>query len=815
MSKEEIEEKVNKDESMTFLDLWRISIYNWKWILFSIVVSIGFGIAYTTVSTPIYKRGASLLIKDDPKSGMGMMNNTVFSNLDILKTNTNVYNEMLTLQSPALMLETVKRLKLNMHYAEKGWLKNKDLYNQSPINVVLPDVGDESTLSFQIDLLPGKKVKLSEFDDNGKKLAGVVTGNMSSTLKTPSGNIVITPSEHYTINEDYKTILFAKQKSSLTAEAYNSALEVSLGDKDATIINLNLNSSSTQRAEDILNTLINVYNESWVEDKNKLAISTSGFIDKRLGMIENELGGVDNDISEFKSKNLIPDIQATTGLYMQEYFDNKSKILVLNNQISIIRYIRNYLKDPNLKNQLIPINSGTEGLNIEPQINEYNTLLLKRNNLIANSGENNPLLKDMDKSLSSMRASISQSVDNLLSTQNLQVDNLRRFENVTNQQIASNPNQAKYLISVERQQKIKEALYLYLLQKREENELSKAFTAYNTRVINPPSGSDIPIFPKKKYILLVAFVIGLGIPVLILFLLTNMDTSVRNRKDLEGLSIPLLGEIPFNGKLEKKSFWKRLFPAKRSDDDNTKNIPKIVVEDKKRNIINEAFRVVRTNLEFMNGADQDEKAGKVLMLTSFNANSGKTFIGINLARSLALTGKRVVVVDLDMRKSETSKIIKSPRPGLSNYLADFEDDFNKILYGTEYDKVDILPVGTMPPNPTELLLSSKLGPLFDYLRKTYDYIILDSTPVDVVADASIVGKYADLVVFVVRIGLLDRRLLPELETMYKNKRFKHMVTLLNGGLTHSGGRYGYHRYGYGYGYGYGYSYGYATSNQQD
>ena len=341
---------------------------------------------------------------------------------------------------------------------------------------------------------------------------------------------------------------------------------------------------------------------------------------------------------------------------------------------------------------------------------------------------------------------------------------------------------------MERQQKVKEELYLYLLQKREENELSQAFTAYNTRLITAPRGSMFPTAPRKMNILLVAFAVGLLVPAVGIFMKENMNTKVRGRKDLENLSIPFIGEIPqYSG--TKKKWWE--FKHRKRQDMKT-----IVVNEGNRNIINEAFRVLRSNMDFMASKDNNQH---VFVLTSFNPGSGKSFLAINIAISFAIKKKKILVIDGDLRHRTVSSYVDSPNKGLSDYLNNQIEDWKKIIVSYKgYTNLHILPIGTVPPNPTELLEDSKLAMLIEALRPEYDYIFIDCPPVDIVADAQIIEKWADRTIFVVRSGLLDRSMLSELENMYTGKRFKNLSMILNG-TESTGGRYGY-RYGYHYGY---------------
>ena len=567
----------------------------------------------------------------------------------------------------------------------------------------------------------------------------------------------------------------------MMADSYTQKLRAELGNEDATIINLSIDDASVQKAEDILNTLIEVYNEKWIQDKNQIAVSTSRFIGERLGVIENELGHVDENISNYKSEHLLPDVQAASSLYMSQSAENKKEIQTLTNQLATAQFIRRELGGKEM-NQPLPTNSGIANVNIESQIGEYNKMVLDRNRLIANSSEKNPLVKDLGNSMQSMKRTILQSVDNLIVSLNTQIRSIRQQEATTTQQLASNPSQAKYLLSVERQQKVKEELYLYLLQKREENELSQAFTAYNTRVITAPRGSALPMAPNKKNILLVALALGLLVPAVIIFMQENMNTKVRGKKDLENLSVPYLGEIPlyFRNKKKKNKFSEYA----------------IVVEEGNRNIINEAFRVLRSNVDFMKSKNTEQK---VFIETSFNLGSGKSFLSMNIAMSFAIKGKKVLVIDGDLRHGTVSAYVGSPKKGLSDYLGNKEVVWNELLViDKKYPNLHIIPVGTIPPNPTELLEDGSLATLMQDLRDEYDYIFIDCPPIDIVADTQIIEQYADRTLFVVRAGLLDRSLLPELESIYQEKRFKNLSVILNG-TESTGGRYGY-RYGYHNGY---------------
>lgn len=776
------------DDFLRIQDLFILCLAKWYWFVISLAILLGAATIYLLKTPPVYTRSASLLIKEDGKSGSGNEAAGVLGDIDIFRTSTNINNEMLSMQSPAVMYEVVRRLHLDVNYTTDGRFYDPVIYgSDNPYEVSFFDLGDAESASFTLRPDKDGQVKLTDFTRNGEEADGDAVTALNDTVQTPVGRLLVNARPGSTAAQ--QTVFVSRISMQDATADYSSRLSVALNDEKSTVVNLTLQDVCTQRAEDVLNTLISVYNENWVKDKNQIAVSTSMFINERLGVIERELGNVDEDISSYKSENLLPDVQAAASMYMAESSETNAKIQTLNTQLSMTRYVRSYLTGASSRNQLLPANSGIENSGIEKQIAEYNTLQLRRNDLVANSSETNPLVVDMDHSLHALRDAIIRTLDNYVTTLNTQLRALQQSARQTTARIAANPSQGKYLLSVERQQKVKESLYLFLLQKREENELSQAFTAYNTRVIMPPSGSMAPTAPAKKNILLIAFVIGLIIPVAVIFLRESMNTRIRGRKDLDALTLPFVGEIPQAATKKKGT----------SDKKSTENNP-IVVHEGSRDIINEAFRVLRTNLEFMTDKEQHSN---VIVVTSFNPGSGKSFLAMNIAVSLAIKQKKVLVIDGDMRHGSTSAYVGSPQTGLSNYLSGHVNNLKDIIVtDARHANLQFLPVGTIPPNPTELLFSDRLKQLIDTVRSQYDYIFIDCPPIEMVADTQIIEQLADRTLFVVRTGLLERSMLPELQRIYDEKKYKNMALILNGTVG-SGGHYGY-RYGYRYGYHYGY-----------
>ena len=789
-----------QDDFLRLQDLFYLCLARWKWFVLSLAVTLGIAVFYILRTPQVYTRTAAVLIKENSRGKTVSSDLESFSEFGLFQSSTNLNNELIAFRSSALMAEVVKRLRLDMNYFVPGKFHRRVAYGLTlPVDATMSDLLENESASFTLEIQPDSTLRLSDFTRNGVEFDETgITGRLLDSIPTPLGSIIVHTTPNYVKGEAY-TLYVGKYSLHSAINAYSASLSVTLNNEKASVIDLSLKDYSTQRAEDVLNTLIAVYNENWVKDKNQVAVSTSMFINERLGVIERELGNVDEDISSYKSEHLLPDVQTVSSMYMAQSSQTNTQILALNNQLYMTRYIRNYLTNDANRTHLLPANSGIESANIELQITEYNKQLLQRNSLVANSSTENPLVVDMDQALASMRSVIIRSIDNQIVTLDTQIKSLQQTEQQMTSRIAANPTQAKYLLSVERQQKVKEALYLFLLQKREENELSQAFTAYNTRIVTPPHGSMVPISPVRKNIFLVAFALGLLIPVVIIFLRENMNTHVRGRKDLKNVTIPFIGEIPLFVKKKKGTLGK-----------NPREVNAIVVKEGSRDIINEAFRVLRTNLEFMTGKDRQSN---VIVITSFNPGSGKSFLTMNIAVSLAIKEKKVLVIDGDLRHGSASSYIDSPDKGLSDYLSGRIDSLDEIIVpGPKQKHLDILPVGTIPPNPTELLFDERLRLVIDTVRGQYDYVLIDCPPIEIVADTQIIEKLANRTFFVVRAGLLERSMLAELEEIYEEKKYKNMSLILNG-TEGSGGRYGY-RYGYRHGYHYGYGAGYHYSSDR-
>lgn len=792
-----------EEKGINLEDFAYLLLSHWQWIAAAVILALALAVFHIKRTTPTYTRSMQLLIKDEGNGKSAAQSLAQdFQNLGIVQSFSNINNEIITISAPALMEEVVKRAHADVQMSCKEGLHTVPVYDESPITILLPETADDAYVSFKMKLKKDKTAELTEFNIDGEETGKTLNVKLNQLARTPFGPLYIQTTKFWKEHFISQEIEVTKYPLEYIARAYSGALAVELADKESSILNLTLTDDSKQRADDLLNKIVAVYNERWLKDKNLVAESTSEFITKRLEDLSKELGDVDQQISDYKSSTMLPDIEAAASLYMNQSQKNTEELLDLNNQKSLAKYLRDYLADNTNKEHYIPTNTGIGSTGIEQMITGYNKTVNLRNEVLTNSNATTPLALKYEADLELQKQSILRSLDNLIAQIQSQISAWQATEDETNEKLATAPKQVKQLLSVGRQQKVKEALYIYLLKKREENELSKSYIAWNTRIIQPPTGSNRPSAPRRNTILAIAFAIGLCIPIGLLYLRETLNHTIRGRADLEGMNTPLIGEIPSISK--KEHWWKR----------KQKNAErKVYIQENSRDIINETFRILRTKLDYVinsNGADKN-----VVMLTSFNAGSGKSFISGNLIKVFSLKNKRVIGVDLDLRHGSLSNIAGHPHHGISDYLSGVTDDIDSlIMHNACGENCDVLPVGIFPPNPAELLQNGRIKEVLDYLREQYDYVFLDCPPVEIVADTNIIRDQADVTLFVVRAGLLDRRNLRYVDQLYLDKTYNNMNIILNG-TEYVSGRYGTYRYGYSYGYGKGYGYGYGNGYIND
>lgn len=776
--------KESEEKSFSIKDYLNSCLKAWKWFLLSIIIITGLGVAYVYMQQPRYTRTMSVLVKDnDPAGGAFGALSGALSTFGFGGANTNVNNEIIAFTSPAVMNEVVDRLDLTMSYVLRRFPHGVTLYgNTLPFKATFLDMPVQQGAKFRIDWNPDGSMKLYKFrvykDDDVIKYDNEINVPKGATIvKTPAGRIEFTANPEFTglPFPGTQTIQVSRSGKQSTIERFSRELTAKLADREAQVIDLTVTDVNTQRAVDILNTLLDVYTESWVDDKNKISIATSEFIDERLALLQKELGEVDTEIADFKAKNRIPDPEEAARASVKQNAEIEQKMLDVNNQLGMAQYVKDYVSNPANRNKVIPSNTGIASAGIEEQISKYNTLLLTRNNLAQSSSASNPLVRDYDEQLQGLRESIERGINNQVVALSKAAAGFRAAKGETDAQLESGPGQAKYLLSVTRQQEVKAQLYLYLLQQREENQLNQQFTADKTRVITPPMGPIKPVSPKKGMLISLAFILSILFPAGIIYLRESMNTTVRSRKDLEQMAVPYLGEIPQMGRSQnlRKLRNKLLHKAKKSE---LETMP-VVVSAGARNLMNESFRIVRGNIDFMRGGMKN----KVIMVTSINPGSGKSFVTFNLAASFALKGKRVLIIDCDLRHGSSSQYVGMPSKGLCSYISGSAPDWHRLVVPVaDHPGLDVLPIGHRPPNPAELLESPRVKTLLDEAEAEYDYIFLDCPPVDVVVDTQLLADYADKTIFVVRAGLLEKASVPEIDEIYKSNRFSQMSILLNG-----------------------------------
>lgn len=783
---------LKEEEGLRLSEIKELVTKNIWWYVGVTLCCLVVAVCYLYRTPTLYNRSAKVMI-DDSNQDAAMRNLGMASaNMMRLRSFNSVENELEAFASPDLMQKVVERLGLQTRYVEKQFLRDVELYHNSPVEMRLAGMNPPGGFSFLVS--PGKdgQVVLSDFRIRKDRIKEAVTGNFGDTLTTPVGAVVIYPKSNI---EDFKhDIRVTWSSAGSAAKLYASKVNLSLSGKQTSVVVISMNDQYPSRADAVISTLIDVYNEEWISNKNRAAINTAEFINERLLVIQSDLDAVEKTLKEYKESNNLTDINAVAQNYLNQSSLYASKAFEVSNQISVATYIKDYLNDPANAGSLIPSNLGLSNVDVGTQISEYNELVLQRDKLLAGDTTQNPFLTNLSASMASIRTAILTSIDNMIATLGLQLERIESQEQQIMARISSSSEQELQLLSIEREQQMLQNLYVFLLQKREDNELAALVNVGNTRLIVNPTGPRNPVAPNTQMILLAAFVLGLGLPFSFFFLRSVLDTSIKNKADLGPLSVPFLAELPMYERPEdrfKKFKWLRRKVMGQQD------MNRIIVEHGSRDMMNEAFRVLRTNVDLMIGK---KKGSQVLMFTSFNPAAGKTFSVMNLASSMALKGAKVIMIDLDLRKASLSKALDMVHTGVAAYLNGKVDD-----YRPHVDELapnfHLLPIGTLPPNPTELLLSDRFKEMIEQMRSEYDYIFLDCPPIDIVADSSIVTEIADMTVFVMRAGQMDKKVLPNIEDLYASDKYKHMTLILNG-VDIKYKKYGYGKSSYGYGYGY-------------
>ncbi|WP_395050640.1 GumC family protein [Flavobacterium sp.] len=762
-------------------------LVHWQWFALAVAVCLFAAFTYLRYTIPQYKAATTILVKDDKKGGM-LSELSAFADMGLgTGMKSNVDNEVEILKSRTLVESVVRKLNFNTSLVMKGKIVDREIYKETPITVnfsnVKPDFyTDQMRLKFT-ELTPNtfSLESESETDSVPVILKNKKEFRYGELIATKNVDLVITSlnGNGFKYKNDDKSVDILVSPFENVVASFQKQLEVTSISKTSSVVEISLTNPVVNKAEDFLDNMIQIYNEDAAADKNFISESTSKFIANRLILITQELGGVEQDVESFKKSNNLTDIESEAKLFIEGSSDYNKKVAETEIQMNVVASMLDYMKK-STNADLLPSNIIAGQGDASGLISAYNELVLQRNRILKSATVANPSVVKLDQQISSLKANVVASLSRLQSTLAIQKRDLNNKEGLMNSKIGKIPVQERQFRVIARQQKVKEELYLYLLQKREETAITLAATQPNARVIDDAKGLKLPVSPKKNIIYLAALLLGLLIPYLILYLKDLLDTKIKSQQDFVGKTqIPFIGDLP-NSESDSK-----------------------LIEPESRTSSAEALRIIRTNIDFMLNQAPEGKA-KTIFMTSTIPGEGKTFIAVNLAAIFALSGKKVLLIGMDIRNPKLDEYIEVPHNyGLTNYLSSKNVDIQDYIVKQKgYKDLYVLPSGIVPPNPAELLMTKKLDELFVQLKQEYDYIIVDTAPVSLVTDTLILAKYADTTIYVVRANYLDKRMLPIPERLYKENKLLNMALLLNDTKTNKG--YGYGGYGYGYGgYGYG------------
>ena len=785
-------------------------LIHWPWFLGAVLICLFGAWLYLHMATPVYNISATVLIKDDKKGGgAGMASELENLGLDgLISSSQNIDNEIEVLRSKTIAKEVVVDLNLYILYKDEDEFPAKDMYKTSPVQVsLLPQEAElldepivvEMSLHPQGSLDVSVKVEDEEYQKHFEKLPAVFPTNKGTLafFQTPDSVLVSKNIEDANSEEKVRNIKAIINHPLRVARWYctNMIIEPTL--KTTSVAVISLKNSSLRRGQDFINKLLEMYNINTNNDKNEIAQKTAEFIDERIGIISRELGSTEESLEAFKRNAGITDLMSEAQIALTGNAEYEKKRVENQTQINLVEDLRKYMK----KNEyeVLPSNIGLRDVGLVTQIERYNEMLVERKRLLRTSTENNPAIINLDTSIRAMATNVEVTLERTLQGLFITKADLDREANRYLRRISDAPGQERQYVSIARQQEIKAGLYLMLLQKREENAITLAATANNAKIIDDAIADEIPVSPKGKMIYLIALVLGVGIPVGVIYLINLTKFRIEGRSDVEKLtSLPIVGDIPLTD--EKQGA--------------------IAVFENQNNLMSETFRNIRTNLQFMLENDK-----KVILVTSTVSGEGKSFISANLAISLSLLGKKVVIVGLDIRKPGLNKVFNIPRKeiGITQYLANPENNLMDLVQLSDVSKnLYILPGGTVPPNPTELLARDGLDKAIETLKKNFDYVILDTAPVGMVTDTLLIGRVADLSVYVCRADYTHKNEYTLINELAEKDKLPNLCTVINGldlkrrkyGYYYGYGKYGKY-YGYGKRYGYGYGYGEQSHTKEE
>lgn len=799
---EEKKERTNQadEEQINIQQIIFRYLIHWPWFVASVIICMVGAWVYLFTTTPIYNISATVLIKDDEKGGGASMGSELEKmGLDgFMSSSKNVDNEIEVLRSKSLAREVVNQLSLYVTYRDGDAFPEKELYRNSPVLVSLTPQEAEKlpkTMEVGMTLLPtgGMNVQImvgdKEYNKRFDKLPAVFPTDEGTVafFENKDTLAIVQPEE----KAEERHITAFINRPMAVAKGYTNALSIAPTSKTTSVVIVSLKNSNRRRGVDFINQLLMMYNINANNDKNEVAQKTAEFINERIGIISKELGSTEQDLENFKRSAGITDLTSEAQIALTGNAEYEKKRVENQTQINLVMDLYRYMKGNEY--EVLPSNVGLQDAALAGAIDRYNEMLVERKRLLRTSTENNPTIVNLDTSIRAMQSNVQATLDATLKGLQITKDDLAREANRYLRRISDAPTQERQFVSIARQQEIKAGLYLMLLQKREENAITLAATANNAKIIDEALPDDNPVSPKRMIIYLAALVAGVGFPIGIIYLVGLTKLKIEGRVDVERLtSLPIVGDIPLTS--EKQG--------------------SIAVFENKNNLMSETFRSIRTNLQFML-----ENGKNVILVTSTISGEGKSFVSGNLAISLSLLGKKVVIVGLDIRKPGLNKVFNIPKKehGITQYLTNTTINLMDLVQQSDINKnLFILPGGTVPPNPTELLARDGLDKAIEILRQKFDYVILDTAPVGMVTDTLLVGRVADLSVYVCRADYTHKAEYTLINELAEGEKLPNICTVING-LDMNKKKYGYY-YGYGkYGkyYGYAKRYGYGYGEQSN
>ena len=770
-----------QDSGFNYREILDAVILHWHWFAISIIGCLFVAFLYLRCKSPVYSTWAEVLIKeDDPykrrMSGGGLAD---FTQLGVLTNSNGFDNEVEILGSKTLARRAVTNLKLYVRYSFDGVLRDEELYRTSPVVADMSPV-DLDTLSMPLSM------EITPLQEGGYHIEGEAlrerfeadVKSFPVRVKTLSGWVTLRPNPNFAGASDGRTLRIGIFRPAIMAEAFLGATSIEPISKMTTIARITMSDTQRQRAEDYMNELIRVYNEDANEVKNEVALKTEAFVNKRIKIIDAELGTTESDLELYKKRNQLVDLMSDAEAAYKGLENYQTQQIELQTQMLLVKSLKEYVDNPANYMEIIPANLGLTDESLNSMIAGYNAKVVERKRLLTTAPESSPVVVSITNAISSLYPGIRHSLSTVYDNMRVQKRHVDEQYDLFIGRLSDAPTQERVLTDIGRQQSVEAALYQILLQKREENAISLASTVDKAQVIDAPESTIRPISPKKKLVALIALVLGVAIPAGLIYLLNLLRYRIEGRNDIEKLTdLAVLSDIFVAGDLKD---------GKRA----------IVVRENSNDIMEETFRSLRTNLGFVM-----KKSEKVLLCTSVMPGEGKTFVSTNLAMSMALMGRKVLVVGLDIRKPRLAKLfgLVTGHHGLTTYLAgeDSSDGFlrEQIFNSGMHANLDVLPAGLIPPNPGELITSERLDDAFARFREWYDMVIVDTPPVCLVSDTLLLGRLADATLIVCRCDYSLKRNFNIVNTIHQEGKLPKMNLVLNG-VDLQQRKYGYY-YGYG------------------